>query len=133
MREPDMTKNKTIVINRRLRAVEQAAGGLVVAVEALRAAVRQAEETIEEACWHDVARQPAVPPPSPVLPPLAAGSPRLLRVKEVANLCGLSRSTIYRLQSLGQFPAGYRISTHAVAWRAEEVDTWIQSRRSTKG
>ena len=133
MRDPDLVERTIVAISRRLRAVEHAASDVVAAVEALRAAVRQAEEAIQETCCQDVARRPAVPAPLPASPPVALNSPRLTRAKEVASLCGLCRTTIWRLRRSGEFPPCYRISVHAVAWRAEEVDAWIESRRSTKG
>jgi prophage regulatory protein len=133
MRDRNIEENTSGAINRRLRAIEQAASGVVMAVEALRAAVRQAEDAIQEALRHEIARRSVVSPPSPVLPSVAASRPRLLRVKEVASFCGLSRATIWRLRRSGEFPPCYRVTAHTVVWRAEEIDGWIQSRRSTKG
>ena len=60
-----------------------------------------------------------------------AGQPtptRLLRFPAVRERTGLSRSTIWRLEQQGLFPRRRRISHRRVAWAAEEVLTWTQSR-----
>jgi len=56
---------------------------------------------------------------------------RLLRIQTVTELTGLSRATVYRLLERREFPAPFRISERAVAWRASEVQEWIESRRRT--
>ncbi len=53
---------------------------------------------------------------------------RLLRVKEVAKLTGLSRATIYRLERAGTFPKRVQTSANAVAWHEREVVAWKSSR-----
>lgn len=50
---------------------------------------------------------------------------RLLRLKEVSYRVGLSRSTIYRKISEGQFPRPLQLSARAVAWPEGEIDTFI--------
>ena len=60
-----------------------------------------------------------------------AGQPaptRLLRFPAVRERTGLSRSTIWRLEQQGLFPRRRRISRRRVAWAAEEVLTWTQSK-----
>jgi prophage regulatory protein len=52
----------------------------------------------------------------------------LLRLPEVKRLSGLSRSTIYRLESQGHFPARVRLSERATAWRATEIFSWLAAR-----
>ena len=51
---------------------------------------------------------------------------RLLRFSAVRARTGLSRSTIWRLEQQGLFPRRRRISTRAVAWPADEVESWTQ-------
>ena len=55
-------------------------------------------------------------------------STKLLRIAAVADRVGLSRSTIYALTKLGQFPARIRVSANVVAWVAHEVEAWIAER-----
>ena len=60
-----------------------------------------------------------------------------LRLPQVMQKIGLSRSEIYRRISLGQFPAQYKIGERTSAWLASEIDAWIaerlQGRASSKG
>ena len=53
---------------------------------------------------------------------------RLLRRREVEELTGLSRASIYRLIRDGRFPAPVRVSDAAVRWKASDITIWIQSR-----
>jgi prophage regulatory protein len=52
----------------------------------------------------------------------------LLRLTAVKNHTGLSRSSIYALESLGQFPKRVAIGPRSVAWRQSEIQKWIESR-----
>jgi prophage regulatory protein len=60
----------------------------------------------------------------------AAAAPplRLLRVDDVADRLGLSRSQIWRMVSEGRFPKPRRLSVRAVAWLEPEVARWIVER-----
>lgn len=54
-----------------------------------------------------------------------AAEPRaLIRLNDVCNIVGLSRSTIYRWLSLGLFPQPVRIGARAVRWRIEDIGAW---------
>ena len=53
---------------------------------------------------------------------------RFMRLPEVINTCGLSRSTIYDLISREQFPSQISLGGKNVAWLASEIDEWMQSR-----
>lgn len=46
----------------------------------------------------------------------------------VKKRTGLSRSTVWRLEQSGHFPAHFKISPKLVGWKASEIDTWIESR-----
>ena len=48
--------------------------------------------------------------------------------RAVKALTGLSRSTIWRLEREDHFPKHLRISMRAVAWRATEIQAWIDGR-----
>lgn len=52
----------------------------------------------------------------------------LLRFKAVQQAVGLSRTSIWRLERAGQFPARRQLSANAVGWLKNEVDTWINNR-----
>lgn len=57
----------------------------------------------------------------------------LLRLPDVQRLTGLSRSSIYRLEALGEFPKRVRLSERAVAWREEELVNWNEARPQVHG
>jgi prophage regulatory protein len=50
---------------------------------------------------------------------------RFLRLPEVMNITGLSRSTVYRLAGRGEFPEQFKLSTRTAAWDAAEVQQWM--------
>ncbi len=50
---------------------------------------------------------------------------KYLRRHAVEDLTGLSRSTIYHLMSLGQFPRQVKLTAKAVAWPASEILEWL--------
>jgi prophage regulatory protein len=50
---------------------------------------------------------------------------RAIRLSEVANLIGLSRSHIYRLVERGLFPAPVRLSDRVTVWREADVQNWL--------
>jgi prophage regulatory protein len=53
---------------------------------------------------------------------------RILKQPEVSIITGLSRSSIYRLEALGQFPSRVKLSECASGWRSDEISAWIDSR-----
>lgn len=53
---------------------------------------------------------------------------RLIRLPEVLEKTGLSRSHAYELMRRKQFPAPYPIGERARAWSEKEVDQWITDR-----
>lgn len=53
---------------------------------------------------------------------------RLLRTKQVVQLTGLSRMTIYRLEKSGTFPARRQLGQNSVAWLEDDVAAWVGTR-----
>ncbi|HCG6538007.1 TPA: AlpA family transcriptional regulator [Vibrio parahaemolyticus] len=53
---------------------------------------------------------------------------RIVRLKEVMAITGLSRSTIYERMSMDEFPANVNLGGSAVGWLESEVCEWIDSR-----
>jgi len=53
---------------------------------------------------------------------------RLIRLSEVIERVGLSRSTIYMYMQEGKFPKNIQLGPRAVAWNSEEIDNWIQEK-----
>jgi prophage regulatory protein len=56
---------------------------------------------------------------------------RLLRLKQVMHLTGLSRSTVYRLMSKDSFPKTIFISERCVGWDEDEIQNWILHKLET--
>lgn len=55
-------------------------------------------------------------------------STRLIRLKEVMAITGLSRSSIYRYIDEGRFPEAVSIGSRTVAWVDREILRWVESR-----
>lgn len=53
--------------------------------------------------------------------------PRLLRLRDVQDMVGLSRSTIYQMIARGRFPAGMRVGERARRWPIAEVVAWQEA------
>ncbi len=53
---------------------------------------------------------------------------KLLRIKQVEELTGLKRSCIYVKIKNGDFPRQYELGTRTVAWKATEIQNWINSK-----
>jgi predicted DNA-binding transcriptional regulator AlpA len=53
---------------------------------------------------------------------------RLIRLKEVMDICGLSRTSLYRGIKTEEFPAPVKLSTRSVAWLHDEVIAWVDAR-----
>lgn len=52
----------------------------------------------------------------------------VLRLDDVKKITGLSRSTIYDLQKIGDFPPAIKLSERSVGWLQNEVTDWLQQR-----
>jgi prophage regulatory protein len=53
---------------------------------------------------------------------------RLIRLREVLAVCGMSRATLYREMKAKQFPAQVKLSARSVGWLENEVMAWVDSR-----
>jgi prophage regulatory protein len=53
---------------------------------------------------------------------------KILKVKEVVQLTGLSRSTLWRLEQKGEFPKKIALSPNRVGWIEKEMLEWVNSR-----
>jgi prophage regulatory protein len=52
---------------------------------------------------------------------------QFLRFSEIHKITGLSRSTIWRREKDGTFPARRKISDNRVAWLRSQVEDWINA------
>ena len=53
------------------------------------------------------------------------GPVRFLRLKEVQNRVGVSRSTIYLWIEKGAFPKPIKISPRLIAWPEQTISAWM--------
>ena len=56
---------------------------------------------------------------------------RILKMKEVADATGLSKTTIWRRQRSGDFPLAVKLggpNSRRIGWRQEDVEKWLESR-----
>lgn len=58
---------------------------------------------------------------------------KMLRLKAVKEIVGLSQSTIYLMMSKGEFPQNISLGARAVAWSDGDIQAWIDSRISSRG
>ncbi len=49
----------------------------------------------------------------------------MLRVDEVLQVVGVSKSVLYEMIGRQQFPRPVRISLRAVGWRQRDIDDWL--------
>ena len=53
---------------------------------------------------------------------------RIIREAECKAVTGLSRSTRWRLERSGQFPARRQLAVNACGWLQSEVQAWLKQR-----
>ena len=56
---------------------------------------------------------------------------RILRLPEVSQATGLSRSTIFRLVQSGSFPPSVKLTARTIGWPSTDIETWIAARAAT--
>lgn len=56
---------------------------------------------------------------------------RVLRIDEVSELVGLSRTTIYRLMLSGDFPKNFKLGERSSGWLLSQINQWLQERVET--
>lgn len=58
---------------------------------------------------------------------------RLLRIRDLKEKVPLGRTTIWRKERVGEFPARRDLGGGVVGWLESEVDQWIASRPALHG
>jgi prophage regulatory protein len=51
-----------------------------------------------------------------------------MRLKEVIDITGLARSTIYRFMGKGKFPRSIPLGERSVGWLDTEVNEWLSNK-----
>lgn len=57
---------------------------------------------------------------------------KIIRFAELKQKIGLSRSTIFRLEKLGQFPQHISLGSKSVGWLLSQIESWIAERLNNK-
>jgi len=52
----------------------------------------------------------------------------IMKLQDIIKVTGLSRSTIYKLMSEGDFPKQVSLGYRSVGWVSTEIDDWIIAR-----
>ena len=50
---------------------------------------------------------------------------RIIRAKEVQNMTGLSRTTLWRLENKNEFPRRLSLGGNSVGWKLSDIKNWI--------
>lgn len=53
---------------------------------------------------------------------------RIIRAKEVQEMTGLSRTTLWRMENKSEFPRRVSLGVGSVGWKLSEVKLWIAKR-----
>lgn len=54
---------------------------------------------------------------------------KILNVKQVSEITGLSKETIWRYRKLGQFPSSMKIGIRGIGWLQSDIETWILGKK----
>lgn len=50
---------------------------------------------------------------------------RYIRIKELSEMLGISRSTIYRLLNEDKFPKQIKLTERTSVWRLSTIEKWV--------
>jgi prophage regulatory protein len=53
---------------------------------------------------------------------------RILRVRDLPAIVGMSRTTIYEREARGEFPARRSLGGGRIGWLESEIQEWIRTR-----
>ena len=53
--------------------------------------------------------------------------PPILRARQLAELLGVHRSTLWRWEQAGAFPLRRSFGPNTVGWLVSEIETWLHS------
>lgn len=60
--------------------------------------------------------------------PKTTNPDKIIRIKDVIQMTGLSRTTLWRLERKGEFPKRLPLSAGSVGWRYSGIEQWVKSR-----
>ena len=59
-------------------------------------------------------------------------APRFLRVRDVLEMTGMSRSFIYAQMAEGIFPKQIHLAARTIVWNEREVVQWMEDRMASR-
>lgn len=57
---------------------------------------------------------------------------QIIRPSELANLLGVSKQTVWRMEKRGDLPARFKISKRAVGWTRESIREFLEAKQETE-
>lgn len=54
----------------------------------------------------------------------------ILRIQQVMQLTGLSRTTIYEMMAKGTFPKQVQLGPRTIGWRVYDIREWLLTRQT---
>ena len=55
---------------------------------------------------------------------------RIIRIKELLDVVGLSRSTIYRSMKKKLFPKPVKLTEGSIGWKESQINKWMKGRKN---
>ena len=56
---------------------------------------------------------------------------RCVRMRQVCEMTGMARSTIYKYIADGTFPQSFKLGQRVCVWRVATIEQWIADREQT--
>ena len=53
-----------------------------------------------------------------------------VRMADLIKFIPVSKSSIWRMSKAGKFPKGVKLSEKVTAWKAQEVQAWLESKEA---
>lgn len=60
--------------------------------------------------------------------PQNTSNDRIIRAKEVVEMTGLSRTTIWRMERYKSFPARVSLGKNSIGWKLSDIQKWLSTR-----
>ncbi len=54
---------------------------------------------------------------------------QVIRTVELANILGVSKQTLWRMEKRGDLPRKVSISERAVGWLKSDIEAWLESKK----
>ncbi|SET71059.1 helix-turn-helix transcriptional regulator [Thalassotalea agarivorans] len=59
----------------------------------------------------------------------AQSEDRIMRIQEIIEITGVSRSTIWRMERRGEFPSRVPLGASSIGWLKSDIDTWLKTKK----